>query len=243
MLDREAAIVLRRFSERWEDFLTELARLNGAAEVRPSDSVAIFKIHPTSPPHPVKVELAPIVFNLPERAGNLSIDLFVVIHGLLAVERSTVATATIMKTDTFATKVGYFRRTPSFLTHVFGAHYDFAPNDLGHPAFHGQFKSFCALSSHIRTHYKVTKPDKDLVDGILKNVRVPTAQMDFFSLFVQLCADHLMFNRSGPDEKTAFNSLLRVSTFCQGAAYQLPRLTDVVAGQCYRARHWYPIII
>jgi hypothetical protein len=77
---------------------------------------------------------------------------------------------------------------------------------------------------------------------MLRNVRVPTAQMDVFSLFVELCADHLLYEQSGPEEREAFNSLLHRSAFCRGAALRLPQLATEEARACYRARHWYPAI-
>jgi hypothetical protein len=123
---------------------------------------------------------------------------------------------------------------------VFGAHYDFALNEIGHPVFQGQMRSFAEFGAHIREHYGINDPVEDVVRGVLNRVRVPTAQMDVFSLVIQICADHLLYKEAGPEETDAFKALLRKSKFCKGAGFQVPSLTSDDARTCYRARHWYP---
>ncbi len=128
------------------------------------------------------------------------------------------------------------------MVHVYGAHYDFASNEIGHPVFHGQMRSFKEFSEVIKNrHYGVEDAELvDLVEGILKSVRLPSAQMDVFSFLLQLVADHLLSPDSGVDDKTRFRELLERSKFIQGLGSQMARLQVPPANVCYRAVHWYP---
>jgi len=242
MVDPESNRILRLLASQWDNALTELLRLHSAAEARPSDAQALF--HPMDPGDNeiARFSFGPVVFNLPERANNLKVDLFAVAQGRLAFNRESFRNDGSLVTHDFATEVGYFRHRPGALVHVYGAHYDLASDELGHPVFHSQLKPFPGFSASIREHYTVSAPTQDSMKGLLKTVRVPTAQMDVFSLIVQLCADHLLYASSGQQEKDAFNALLKNNTFCLGAAERFPRLTTDVARRCYRALHWYPVV-
>ena len=103
-------------------------------------------------------------------------------------------------------------------------------------------RSFSSFSDYIAERYQVDVPVRDPVKDLIRTVRLPVAQMDVFSLFVQLCADHLMSATSGPEERDAFNALVQNGGFCQGAGFQIARLATDEARTCYRARHWYPLI-
>ncbi len=242
MVDRESNGMLRRLVTEWDHLKAELERMHPAAEVRPSDGYRIFLPvnEPTSAS--ARFDVSRMVFNLPERAADLNTDLFVVVEGRSSFRRSDFAERDILAIDEFKTRVAYFRRSHRSLAHVYGAHYEFSLRELGHPVFHGQIRSFPELAEGVKAWYGVEYAVEDRVKGVLRSVRVPTANMDVFSLFVQLCADHLLYTNSGPEERTAFNSLLERSAFCQGAAFQVPRLETLQARTCYRARHWYASI-
>jgi hypothetical protein len=242
MVDRESSGILRRLVTQWDHVNAELARLQSTAEVRPENGYDVFQIVDTGATTVAAFELLPVVFNLPERANHVSPNLFVVIKGRLLFDRKEYSEREILATSAFGTQAAYFRRTPGGLDHVYGAHYDFALDEIGHPVFHGQMRSYVDLAAHVKSQYSIQGEVSDSVKGVLRNVRVPTAQMDVFSMFIELCADHLLYEKSGPEEKDAFNSLLSRSVFCQGAAFQLPRLATEEARTCYRARHWYPAI-
>jgi hypothetical protein len=242
MVDRDSNGIHRILVSQWDHLKAELERLNSAAEVRPGDGYGVFQLVEGVSPAIVSFVLSQVVFNLPERANDHSTDLFVVVEGGLSFRRRDFAEQAILATQEFRTKVAYFRRSPNCLTHVYGAHYDFSLRELGHPVFHGQVRNYPELSESIKVHYGVDHEVDDLVKGLLKTVRVPTAHMDIFSLFLQLCADHLLYTDSGPEEKAAFDSLLQRSAFCRGAAFQVPRLGSEEARTCYRARHWYDAI-
>ncbi len=242
MVDRESIGMLKRLIEQWDHFLQQLERLRPAADVKPRDGRAVFQPADSALPGVVAFTFCPIAFNVPERADAPNLDLFVVVQGRISFDRTEYVDRKTLATHDFGTKVAYFRRTATALNHVFGAHYDFALSELGHPAFHGQMRSYQELAEIVEEQYAVDLPLVDSVHGLLRNVRVPTAQMDVFSFFIQLCADHLLWNKSSGEEKTAFNSLLEKGEFCRGAALHLPRLQSPEAYSCYRSRHWYPEI-
>jgi hypothetical protein len=243
MVDSESNRILRLLAGQWDNALTELLRLNSAAEARPADAQALFRPAHSSHEDIVRFEFGPVVFNLPERAYNLAVDLFAVVQGRLGFDRNVFRETETLVTHDFATEVGYFRHRPGALVHVFGAHYDLANDELGHPVFHAQLKPFPRFGQLISDHYRISAVTRDSMQGLLKTVRIPSAQMDIFSLVVQLCADHLLYEKSGQQEKDAFNALLKNNTFCLGAAKRFPRLTNDVARRCYRALHWYPVVV
>jgi hypothetical protein len=244
MVDRESSGILRRLVTQWNEITAELPRLHAAAEVKPADGYAIFQPAAAPGADIALFEIRPVVFNVPERGSHHeSNELFVVVRGRLSFQRQDFADTGRLVTHDFGTQVAYFRRKKDSLTHVYGAHFDFALDELGHPLFHAQMSSFADLSPCITEHYGYGGPVDDAVGRVLRSVRLPTAQLDAFSFFVQICADHLIYNKSGPEEKAAFNSLVEKSKFCRGAAGQVPRMSTEDARLCYRSPHWYPAIV
>jgi hypothetical protein len=244
MVDRESAMITRTVTRQWSEVIAELGRLRPSAEAKPTDGYSIFRTTNAVGADVVALEIRPVVFNVPERGYHREAnELFIVVKGDMSFRRQEFIDTGELVTHSFGTQVGYFRRKDEGFSHVYGAHYDFALSDLGHPVFHAQLRSFVELAAHIHEYYGyATDEVTDLVSGLLRTVRIPTAQLDAFSLFLQICADHLLSEKSGPEEKRAFNSLLQKSRFCRGAAGQLPRLATEEARACYRARHWYPAI-
>jgi hypothetical protein len=239
MVDRISSGILRRLVDQWDNMVAELQRLSPQAQVRPAESTTVFR--PTEAGDDIlRFEQRPVVFNVPERPLHRRADLFVALRGRIAFRRQPFVESGILETSDFGTEVGYFRRSQHTLTHVYGAHYDFARSELGHPVFHVQMKSYAGFSGFVREHYTVTQTDADSIEGVLRTVRLPSAQMDIFSLVLQISADHLLHAGSGSQEKAAFNALLRNSAFCKGVASSIPRLGSTEAASCYRARHWYP---
>jgi len=240
-MDRVSNKILQHLVLQWENVKTSLSRMHAATEVKPHDGYAIFKEEPHQPDGVIAFGLAPVVFRLPERANHVHPSLFVVVQGRLCFDRVSYEAGELLRTLGFSTQAGYFRLNNN-LKHVYGAHFDFSRNDLGHPVFHAQMKSFKELARHAIEFYSLenTEPD-DCIAGILKSVRLPCAQMDMFSLFLQIFADHLLYQGSGEEEKIAFGELLKKSCFLQGAGFQFERLGTPQARECYRALHWYPI--
>jgi hypothetical protein len=231
----------RQLVTQWQVVVNTIEKLSPVASVRPDDGYALFQATRYSSPNIVGFELAPVVFNLPERANQRDADLFIVVVGQLEIRLGESSNSKVLKTHSFTTRAGYFRRKNNELRHVYGAHYDFAINQVGHPTFHAQLRSFSELSTHIVQKYDQNDMRTvDSMEGLLKTVRLPTAQMDFFSLFLQICADHLLYEQSDPEAVEAFSTLLTKSEFLQGAGYQCNHLTVESAYSCYRSRHWYP---
>jgi hypothetical protein len=241
-MDRQTSRILQRLVGQWDEVNTALGRLSAAAEVRPSDGWSVFRAVPGPASEAVEFSFGPAVFNVPERATHASANLFVAVEGRLAFRRDMFNSDDILATDKFSTTAAYFRQKANGSDHIYGAHYDFALNQLGHPVFHSQMRSFAEMWAAVNEQYGIGGNADDRVKGILQTVRVPTAQMDVFSFFLQLCADHLLFPNSGRDEREAFNLLLKKSSFIQGAGYQATRLASEAARNCYRAQHWYPVL-
>jgi hypothetical protein len=239
MIDRDNLSILKRLVEQWNQVRAEIRRMHPGTQVRPDD-INVFRPIDGLDQNVAYFELQPVVFNLPERATHAESDLFIVVEGLLSYRRAEFKEDKRLLTHSFASHAAYFRRTRDSLLHVFGAHYDFSQDELGHPAFHGQLKSFAEFGELVKQQYRVELPIADRVKGVLNRVRIPTAQMDVFSVFIQICADHLMHKGSSVEEVSAFGTLLSKSRFCVGAAFQLPRLGTEEARKCYRAPHWYP---
>lgn len=240
---RETSLMLQRLVDEWGEVKTALGRLNSTATVRPENGWNVFRAVPGTAGEVVGFDFGPVVFNVPERATDVSANLFVAVAGRLAFRRSEFNTEKVLVTDSFTTKAAYFRKKNDNADHIYGVHYDFALDELGHPVFHCQMRNYPEMWASVNKHYGIDGHVTDCLNGILKTVRVPTAQMDVFSFFLQLCADHLLFRNSGRDERVAFNSLVEKSSFIRGAGYRAARLTSGAAGSCYRACHWYAVVV
>ena len=223
--------------ERWDAVGNQFGRLKMPC-ARPNDGYQIFSlIAPQRTAGEIGFEIKPVVFNLPERANGEAV-LFVVVRGKLYFDEAAIK-QNVLRTLDFATEAAYFRKKADELEHVYGAHYDFARNEVGHPAFHAQMKSFAERFHQVTSAFEMTCTSKDLVDGVLRTVRLPSAQMDFFSFILQLCADHLIDKNSGPEELSAFRDLKSASAEIKGAAFLVPWLAKPAAQACLRANHWY----
>jgi hypothetical protein len=242
-MDRDTSLIRQQLVQQWSEVTAVLERMSPGASVSPSDGWAIIHDAPASSNDLIKFVLEPVVFNVPERGNHSNAGLFIVVEGWLEVRRADFAANSELVTHAFATRAAYFRSHANELEHVYGAHYDVTVDELGHPVFHAQMRSFLELGSHVRTQYQRTDAFVDKVDGVLRNVRVPTAQMDFFSFTLQVFADHLLVRQSGKEVKEAFNTLLQKSEFLRGAAVRSARLSTEAARLCLRSRHWYPVVV
>ena len=241
-MDRDSSVMHQQLVQQWSEVVGTLERMRQSASVSPNDAHTNIREVTSSSNDIVKFELCPVVFNVPEKADHRNIALYVVTEGWIELSRQEFRDGRGLVTHAFATRAAYFRQKKNSLEHVYGAHYDVAFNELGHPTFHSQIRSFMDLSSYVTREYKVNNQLINHLEGVLRNVRLPTAQMDFFSLILQLFADHLLMRNSGEEEKSAFNALLRKDEFLRGAAGRSPRLTAQVARSCYRSLHWYPVV-
>lgn len=242
-MDRDSSKILQRLVNQWAEVNQALAQLSSTAQVKPDNGWNVFGLVAKAPDNVVEFGFGPAVFNVPERANHVSADLFIVVEGCFGFRRDLFrADNDTLTTDSFKTRAGYFRLKGNSAEHIYGAHYDFALDELGHPLFHAQMRSFVDMWAAVSEQYSIDAMVTDRVNGILQTVRVPTAQMDIFSFFLQLFADHLLFPHSGPEERAAFNSFREKSSFIKGAGFQVARLATQAAWSCYRARHWYPAV-
>ena len=187
-----------------------------------------------------KLDCGPVVFDLWERAYSNNV-IFVVVEGSICVQEGSRGNGSL-ETMGFGTKVGYFRFKHDRLEHVYGVHYDMDERGEGHPVFHAQLGPAKNMASAIHDQFHLDTKLCDHVGPILRNVRTPTAQMDFFSVFTQLCADHLMSigqTDSDPQVAVAFDRVRSACRFLQGAAHRLTYLNSGIAPNCYRSSHWY----
>lgn len=217
-------------------------RLNNSAQVIPSDFQGIF-VETHNNAQMVEYEIRPIMLILPERVDDAKAELHIVMRGRLAIDKDHFTQNRQLRTISFGTEVGYFRlKNDGTLQHVFGAHYDLTENETGHPAFHVQLKHKIEFADIVQKEYTGQKLDpKNFMEHLLKTTRLPSAQMDVFSLMLQAVADHLMSpNFSTDADKQVFNGLLGKNKQIQGRGYFIPRLQEQSAVTCYRSVHWYP---
>ena len=217
-----------------------MKQLNQGMGVRPWSPHAVIRLDDHVTGGIVKVNCGPVVFNLCERAGGMP-EMYVVVKGSICI-RGTGLNGDRLQTMRFGTKVGYFRRKRNRLVHVYGVHYDLDERGDGHPVFHGQLGPAEDFASVVQDQFRFDGELVDCVGPLLRNVRTPTAQMDFFSVCTQLCADHLMgVNATGtPAQVTAaFDGVRSACGFLQGAACRLSYLNAGTAPGCYRSSHWY----
>jgi hypothetical protein len=240
MADQVSRGIFRRLIGAWNNVSAALPKLNSSADMRPTDIHAVLRSLESRDRESVPFELKPVVFRVPHLVRRASGELYVVVRGLVSFDRERFNQREELATRSFSTEVAYFVREHTKLAHVFGAHYDFAIGDVAHPVFHGQLKSFASFADQIRADFNLQSDVEDRIEKILEAVRIPTAQMDVFSVFLQICADHLMHAGSAAEERRAFDTLIADSGFCMGAAWQVERLGTDQARLCYRSKHWYP---
>lgn len=231
---------LRLLIDQWNAMKAKLEQL-GQHFARPDDGYRIFRLmedDARTPKGQIAYWVDPVVFQVPERAGE-SPNMYIVVKGRIYIDHDALKADKVLKTMNFGTEVGYFRFKQDKLNHVYGAHYDFSFNEVGHPLFHGQMRSFKDRGAIVSENYDGIDPDPiDHMDKVLRTVRLPTAQMDFFGVVLQIAADHLMNKFSSEDQKRTFEALCEISKRIQGAGHRWSELN--AAGSCMRAGHWYP---
>lgn len=212
--------------------------INSGAHLRPKDHTKAFT-YSSSTPETTTFDFEAITFKLPERGENSALDLYIVISGNIVIRRSS-ASAASLQTDSFKTIAAYFKYKNGQANHTCGMHHDFDLQTPRHPFFHSQFRDYPELWPVAATEFKLDAQVNNFMQNILGTVRIPTAQLDIFSLFAQVFADHLLHKNSPKDAYGHFNSFLSHANGLQGAAFQLPKLANIQTAHCYRAHHWYP---
>jgi hypothetical protein len=225
----------------WDGVLDCIERLNNSARVSPSDRWQLFQVE-HSEADLVTFGIAHTLLVFPERANDMQNEMHIVVTGKLTIDKRHFEAEGQVRTIGFKSEAGYFRlKRDGNLQHVFGAHYDVAEDEVGHPAFHAQLKSFAHFGKEVEGLYGVRLQVTDAMNNVLKTVRLPSAQMDYFSLLIQAIADHLMSpTYSTEAEIQTFQQLLEKNKSIHGRAYDIMRLQLPAATTCYRSVHWYP---
>lgn len=214
--------------------------MNQGAMVRPFAPQQVIRVDEQVTGAIAKLDCGAAVFKLSERANTVP-DMYVVVQGSICVRESD-SSGSSLQTMSFGTRVGYFRSKRDRLEHVYGVHYDMDERGDGHPVFHAQLGPAMEFASAIQNEFRLDAQLVDHVRPMLRNVRMPTAQMDFFSVCTQLCADHLMSGNPTDDHSqviSAFDDVRSACDFLQGAAHRMTYLNDGRALGCYRSYHWY----
>ena len=234
---------LRRLHAAWLAKVRGMTEINQVSRVLPNAPGEVFEVDRADTggtEDTVKVDCGPVVINLCERAGGQP-DLYVGVEGWIRMEASDDAQAPL-QTVGFGTRVGYFRRRSARVEHVYGVHYDMDAGSDGHPVFHGQVGPMERFIATLRSRCHLDAEVDNVVGRLLRNVRTPTAQMDFMSVLTQLCADHLVGSSEGngaAEVKASFEDVRSACDFLLGAGHMLPRLNAGRAPRCYRSSHWY----
>jgi hypothetical protein len=233
--------IQRALIAHWDAVHRCIERLNNSASVIPADASGLFKVS-HSDADALAFEIGETLLILPERAKQASNPMHIVVKGRLTIDKRHFLESEQLRTIHFQSEAGYFRlKSDGTLQHVFGAHYDLTQNEVGHPAFHAQLKSFLEFADIVKLRYSSTALNvTNAMENVLKTVRLPSAQMDYFSLLIQAVADHLMSpNSSSTEDVNVFRELLGKSKSIQGCAYDIARLQEPSATVCYRSVHWY----
>lgn len=226
----------RLLVDHWSNVCMQLDQLN-LPDTRPIDGHQIFELieYPKVEGR-IAFTVNPVTFNVPERADGAA-DMYITVRGRMYLDEAAVRTSSKLTTVSFGTEVAYFRFRQGKLNHVYGAHYDFSLNEIGHPIFHAQMKSFAARGELVSDVFTLDCGFEDQIANILRTVRLPTAQMDFFALVLQICADHLISKNSSAEQREAFEDLRLASYSIQGAGHLWPQLAN--APPCMRTQYWY----
>ena len=221
----------------WQGVLRAVRQMHPSSQIRPQNATDVF--HPDVDSGESKFNVGPVVFCVPERANGRGSNLYIAISGWICFggPRAPDPRRTTLR---FGTGVGYFQAKEDHLIHVYGVHYDMDEKLPGHPVFHAQMCSQEEFGATVRDVFNLRlDPGKDLAAGLLRNVRMPTAQMDVFSVITQIGADHLVSETSSLEVQAAFGKLREACDFFVGAAGRLAYLNSMQATHCYRSTHWY----
>jgi hypothetical protein len=237
---------LRRMQSLWAQTASHLMSLNSSLGLSHKTGEDVFELDEDKDfREDICFIVRPVSLKLPEKATKPhNLSLFVILQGRVTIDRQQFKdNKKLLQVKSFSTEVAYFRKHSSELRHVFGAHFDTAPTHMGHPAYHGQMKSYYEWYDLYKEGSRVLPAHCTVVDGlegILSNVRIPSAHMDIFSYILQLGADHLVTAKSSREELRTFEKLRTTSLSLKGNAHLLAQFSSAAATTCMRSPHWYP---
>lgn len=229
----------KQLNQAWNELRASVNKMAAGCDVRPNDFKQIFKIEDEGD-NSIKVTVGPVAFLLKERAQSDKSDMYVVVNGRLnfSIDGGMDPPLACF----FQSSVGYFLKAGAGkVDHVLGVHYDFDQKTAGHPIFHAQIMPCLDGLEAINEHYRpVVAIKNNRMDMVAKKVRLPTAHMDPLAVFVQLLADHLLNENSGPGETGAFERARTALMFFKSDPARAKRLDAVRAEDCFRGPRWYP---
>ena len=230
-------------SAAWSAVYARIRSLDSSVTIKPKMFADIFVID-DEVQDGIHFEIRPIVLTVPQKIANRRNGrLYIVVKGKIVFAPEQRGGR--FTTSSFATNIGYFRRTGDKgdkIKHVYGAHFDFDPNLVAHPVFHSQIASHIGLFDVVQRHHHnvmALQPGADLMKQVLGNVRLPTAQMDFFSVLLQICSDHLINENSEQSKHSDYEKLRKVSSFFLGYGANHTGLLKSRSDKCHRSPYWY----
>ena len=229
----------QRVSIAWNIVRSSISTIAYGSDIRPGTSNEIFKFTRNVTNNDIQIEVEPIVFMILERAPSPSKKLYICVEGRLDFYSPFLQNSR-PSAKAFSTSVGYFRHHSDRLDHVYGVHYDFDEFSVGHPVFHAQMKPMMKFSENIHKQFHDNRNICDMVTPVLRNVRTPSAEMDIFSVFAQIIADHLIYDDIGDEVMKKFIDTLNACDFFAGVAQKLTNFNQVPPASNYRSPCWYP---
>lgn len=226
------ARALRQVRETFEHVSGQMQLMHSNCQIKPNN---VNVISVDSSGADVSLSCAPVACRVPERASHGSADLYIVFTGSITFNR---AIEHELATINYATNFAYFTVRDASAAHVLGGHYDFSPDQAAHPRAHLQLRSQAELYAHAQSSFQSIAGiplEADPMKEVLNRARPPTAQMDFLSFMLQVCADHLVDEKSAPRVVSKFEAL---SLSCSPILGYHAAITGVCG--CHRAAHWYP---
>ena len=229
----------RSLREAWQRVYGSLRKINQDVLLKPTSPSDVIRLLDSSRDQ-AKFVLGPIVLFLPYKLSARSNEkVYAVIEGSLTLERSD--REEFPRTSHYATHIAYFKPQDNKLIHVFGAHYDFDPR-IAHPVFHVQISSHAKYAESVaqKIHSIVgLADDGDKVRGLMGNIRVPTAQMDFFAVFLQVCSDHLVNEKSTSEDRSHYKQIRELSWPFLSYGPSHTGLCESNKNRCFRSQYWY----
>ncbi|MBY0265927.1 MAG: hypothetical protein K2W84_05905 [Burkholderiales bacterium] len=234
--------LLSHVARQWDQIISELGVLRPTAAAVPEQGYELFSVSGEKPLEgSTRLNIAPIALRVPERAKDQRLTLFIAIDGFLYYDTEFFLQHERLRTTKFGTRAAYFRHVDNRYDHVFGVHFDYSENSLSHPVFHAQFKSLNEMFEIVKDRFKVVGDADDCLRNVLGSARVPSAQLDLFSLMIHIFADRMIWQDSTDEEKGAFTRLISFNKNIQGAGHRFAQFENESVQTCMSSRHWYPL--
>ena len=225
----------------WTELRARMQTISSVAFVQPVEPEEVFTFKHDRDYGKITATVRPVTFNVPYKANSAKATIFVVIDGWI--EFSDTESSGPLRSLRFGTNVEYFRDGGlRNLLYLLGIHYDYdSYNAVGHPVYHCQIASQVKFYEEINAcfHRAFVEPRYDLA-AVPQQIRIPTAQMDPFSVFLQVCSDHLVNEASDGNKLTAYASLLQSCAFFTCSSSRIAQLGAALAASSLRSHHWYP---